>query len=258
MPRQIAAPLFLLWLASLMASELLPRFGMDGPLATALRLNSSVVLVLAAGLALQYPPRWLFPAAIGIFVGMAFGCLGDFQMARQLPINLFSQPELGGMVYFGIGHVAYIWAGWMVQRLLHRPPGPWFWLAILAWQLIGGTAWHFVVHQAGSKAELAWPALGYTALLAATAGVWTGVSCSQPRYTWVALGAALFLASDLVLAWRIFRGANGIVEHLVWPLYGPGQMLIVFGFLRTFRQPPTGRTGVAPIPSRGSGSSPSS
>ena len=47
----------------------------------------------------------------------------------------------------------------------------------------------------------------------------------------MACGAALFFASDMILAWGLFRGPIPRQTELVWLTYGPGQMLIVFGAL---------------------------
>jgi hypothetical protein len=44
----------------------------------------------------------------------------------------------------------------------------------------------------------------------------------------LALGATLFLVSDLILAWEIFRGSFSHSGDCVWLTYGPGQMFIVY------------------------------
>ncbi len=74
---------------------------------------------------------------------------------------------------------------------------------------------------------LIWPALGYCLLLAGTTGVASAVAIHRQR-TWpLALGAALFLLSDLILAIGIFRGSFPFRSEAVWLTYGPGQMLMV-------------------------------
>jgi hypothetical protein len=50
------------------------------------------------------------------------------------------------------------------------------------------------------------------------------------RFIAVAIGAALFLFSDAVIAWEMFQGSTPVLRFLVWATYGPGQMLIVCGF----------------------------
>jgi hypothetical protein len=44
----------------------------------------------------------------------------------------------------------------------------------------------------------------------------------------LALGAALFLLSDLILAGELFRGWRRPGLDVVWLTYGPAQMLIVY------------------------------
>ena len=49
--------------------------------------------------------------------------------------------------------------------------------------------------------------------------------------TLLAVGAALFLLSDLILAFGMFRESLTRSIDWVWLTYGPGQMLIVFSVL---------------------------
>ena len=44
----------------------------------------------------------------------------------------------------------------------------------------------------------------------------------------LAIGAILFLASDMILAFRMFHGEFPLAGHAVWMTYGPAQMLIVY------------------------------
>src|SRR5262245_50057666 len=72
-------------------------------------------------------------------------------------------------------------------------------------------------------------ALAYSALLGSTAAVGSILAVERPRYRAAALGAGLFLASDIVLAIQSFRGPFPLDTDLCWALYGPGQMLMVYG-----------------------------
>jgi hypothetical protein len=58
------------------------------------------------------------------------------------------------------------------------------------------------------------------------------------------LGGALFLISDLILAFRLFHGSFYMAGDAVWLTYGPGQMLIVFsiGSIATVMLLPRGTT----------------
>jgi hypothetical protein len=73
-------------------------------------------------------------------------------------------------------------------------------------------------------------ALLYALLLAGTAGVATGLALQTPAFIPVAVGAALFLASDLILAGELFNGLSfPLIGDVVWLTYGPAQALIVYG-----------------------------
>ena len=72
----------------------------------------------------------------------------------------------------------------------------------------------------------------YALLLASTAGVCHRPRASgRPRLIPLALGAALFLFSDLMIAAKLFAGSETRrikIDDLIWLTYGPGQMLIVY------------------------------
>ncbi len=78
---------------------------------------------------------------------------------------------------------------------------------------------------------MVFPALPYSMLLASTAGFATGLAWQNQLFRWMAVGAALFFVSDMLLAIALFRGALLNATTLVWLTYSPGQMLIVFGAL---------------------------
>ena len=74
-----------------------------------------------------------------------------------------------------------------------------------------------------------WIALPYALLLAGTAGVATGLALQDGRFVPLALGAALFLLSDLILAGEMFSGMRfRLIGDIIWLTYGPAQMLIVY------------------------------
>ncbi|MGR3710761.1 MAG: lysoplasmalogenase family protein, partial [Alterinioella nitratireducens] len=57
-----------------------------------------------------------------------------------------------------------------------------------------------------------------------------------PAFRLALLGAAMFLASDVILSVQIFRLAPGTPAHrnagrAVWPLYWGGQALIAYGVI---------------------------
>jgi hypothetical protein len=103
--------------------------------------------------------------------------------------------------------------------------------AVVAWQLVAVVGWYGVVVLGSEARDLVGPALPYSLLLAGTAGITGGLALQDRRLVPLALGAALFLASDLILACELFRGPFAYDTECVWLTYGPGQMLIVFSTL---------------------------
>lgn len=238
-----AAPLAsftLLWLvwAGLLAAALvvgnLEGHGGSGP--TALRMGSSVVLVVTAWWAyVNWRAVAVGPFALAIAIGMTLGAIGDFFNAGLLRFVPLPDATLGGIVAFGLGHVAYI-AGclWFARAagLTNRRA---MIISVIVWQLIALVAWYVVVMLGTERRPLVWPALPYSLLLAGTAGVAAGMAFQEQRLLPLALGAALFLASDLILAFELFRGSFAHDTECVWLTYGPGQMLIVFSILAAAR-----------------------
>jgi len=179
--------------------------------------------------------------ALLIAIGMTLGFLGDLFMAEWLPVD---RPVLWGMGAFGLGHVAYI-AGGVIFGNWHGlvAVGPRFG-ALAIWQALGLAGWYFVVLRGGKPTILHWIALPYALLLASTAGVATGLAVQEPALWTMAIGAALFLLSDLVIAARLFNPEGPfssrrhfyLIDNTIWLTYGPAQMLIVYsvaGALRT-------------------------
>jgi hypothetical protein len=196
------------------------------------RLASSATLVIAAWSWLWQAP--LGPGVLGaspfallIAFGMAFGCLGDLLMARVIPTP---QPVLGGMAAFGVGHALYIAAAIEFGKLAGRQqPGPRFG-AWAVWLVLGTIGWYLAVMKGQHPTALHWASLPYALLLSSTAGLATGLALQTSALVPFALGAVLFLLSDLFLAARLFTGRRLPLAHdVIWLTYGPGQMLIVYG-----------------------------
>ncbi|MFB9795986.1 lysoplasmalogenase [Arthrobacter citreus] len=147
---------------------------------------------------------------------LLFSWLGDgaaafFPFAPELPVMLGS---------FGLAHLCYIW---LLTRYTAANPFPrwalvfaawWVLMLLVLWPTLGG---------------LAFAVAAYGIVLAGTAA--TAARCSRT----VALGGILFLASDTVLALRIFmpEAMPGWTNPLVMLTYCAGQGLIVAGVLRT-------------------------
>lgn len=190
------------------------------------RLGSSLALVILAGygaILADEPPSIQYAGFIA--AGMAAGFIGDLFMARVLPAP---NRVLGGMAAFGIGHILYI-----VAVVTYAPIG---WLGWLLWLGIGALLAYLVILRGEQVTLLHRAALIYALLLASTAGVSTGLALQQPIFTGLAVGAALFLVSDLFIAVDLFKpGRFPFLNNLIWLTYGPGQALIVASIWSTFQ-----------------------
>ncbi|HEX2623411.1 MAG TPA: lysoplasmalogenase [Phototrophicaceae bacterium] len=167
---------------------------------------------------------------MGLFfaIAMTLGFIGDLFMAELLIKG--ENHVLGGIASFGLGHIAYI-AG-MLRFITYYPDrSPHFsWLPLGLWLLFGLIGWYVIVFRAGERTMMHYAALPYTLLLSTTAGVASTLAAGY-FFRLVAIGAALFLLSDLILAAQLFRKAHfRYISDVVWFTYGPGQMLLVLGF----------------------------
>lgn len=194
------------------------------------RMASSLTLVIAAWGMIFAAPGTI---ALLVALGMTLGFIGDLFMARLLPMK---NHVLGGIGAFGIGHIIYILAFFQTGLLTSgtMPSGesaPWS--ALVIWWLIGAWGWYFVVFRGQTATPLHYAALPYALLLSSTAGLATMLGLTAPAaYAWLAVGAALFLLSDLILAGELFSGLNfPLIGDVVWLTYGPAQMFIVFSMI---------------------------
>jgi hypothetical protein len=191
------------------------------------RMASSFTLVVAAwSWSLGAPgDRRLFSALIAL--GMTFGLAGDLLLADLLPAP---QPVPAGMAAFSLGHVAYISAILFLGRRAGLKATLRRWGSLACCLAVGLVAWFVIVYPSQAPVELRWAALGYTLLLATTAGAASGLALQAPEFTPLALGGCLFLVSDLILAGQLFgRFQFYLLNVAVWLTYGPAQMLIVYG-----------------------------
>jgi uncharacterized membrane protein YhhN len=198
------------------------------------RLASSVVLVVAG-----WSWFWITRDRAGnsfallIAAGMTLGFVGDLFMARLLPVP---QYILGGIGAFGLGHLIYIAAflrlGNQAGLAAPVPRG----LAWIAWLLVGLMGWYLAVYRGQRPTALHWAALPYALLLASTAGLATGLALQASAFVPLAIGGALFLVSDLILAAQLFNGVRFyLIGDVVWLTYGPAQALIVYAVAGALR-----------------------
>ena len=162
--------------------------------------------------------RWKAPATL-LLAALFFSWIGDgagafLPFLPELPVMLAS---------FGIAHLFYIRLLW---KYAARGPFP-------RWALVFPLWWLLML-------MVLLPALGtLTAAVALYGIVLGGTAATAARCTpMIAVGGVLFLASDTVLALRIFtpEAMPGWTSALVMLLYCAGQGLIVAGFLRSGRR----------------------
>lgn len=225
----IALLLWPVWACLLGASLFWPGSSMAMPL----RVASSAVLVAVAWIQGGSTSQQGIRVARWVAIGMSFGFLGDawaLVPERNLPVHRL----IPAMVLFGLGHLAYI-TGFL------KPPGagtPARAKRRLAWcvcMAIVLLLWQWSINSSSAPPFLRWSALAYSAILGGTTAAAWSMAIGRRAYVPVAVGAVLFLASDFVLAVQAFRGGFPHATELCWSMYGPGQMLIVYGIGRAAR-----------------------
>ena len=220
--------LWVLWALFLFGGFLFGSGQRSHRMPTWTRMASSITLVVAG-----WSWVWVYGNgengryfAILIALGMTLGLAGDLILAGLFPSG---RNVIGGIVAFGIGHIFYIIGIVQLTNKLGRSNHQFNWGASLIWWIIALVGWYFVVFRGQQPSTLHWAALPYALLLASTAGVATGLSGISPSFIPLAIGAGLFLFSDLILAAELFNGLDfRSIGDVIWLTYGPGQMLIVY------------------------------
>jgi len=190
------------------------------------RMGSSLTLVGIAWLWYSFTRQSpIGTYALLIAVGMTCGCLGDLFLAGVIPL---SEPVLGGMLAFGLGHVAYLIVAIVLGNYFGlAAPLPRFGM-LAVWLLIGVAGWYVLIFRGHKPSTLHWAAQPYALLLASVAGLFCGLALQSVAFAPAAIGAALFLVSDLILANQLFNGRTfPLAGDVIWLTYGPGQALIV-------------------------------
>ena len=161
-----------------------------------------------------------------LFFGMAFSFLGDVIMAQLLPLP---QHVLFGMGAFGVAHVLYISGYLRLGGVLGLQDGRARAAGLAALLGLAVVLWWTLIRSPQTDAVLNYGSLVYAMLIAVMAGLAVSLALQQPRFAPLALGAVLFLISDVFLGHRLFQGGKFLlVGDLVWMTYIVGQVLIVF------------------------------
>ena len=188
----------------------------DSPLAGPTKLLLMPMLAVPVLVsARRLPPR----ATLLLIAALLFSWLGDgagafFPMAPELPVML---------LFFGIAHVAYIV---LFARLLATQRMPWWALVYAAWWIA------MILFLGPHTGSLLIAVALYGLVLGGTAAFST--RCGPV----VAVGGAFFLASDTLLAFRLFLPDSlpSWSSPAVMLTYTIGQGLIVAGTLMALRK----------------------
>ncbi len=205
-----------------------PNKEKTGRLLLPLRMSLSAILLLAAFLGWQTGGRGTAIEAFATLIlgGMAAGFVGDLIMARVIP----TPNRLAfGMGAFGLGHVSYLAA------LLHLSaksgpllePGR---LVILGVVLVACIAtWYSRIRAPGGSTALNLGSLVYGLLIGGVAALAIALALEDAHYLGLAVGALLFLTSDLLLGnWVIHGHVWPGVNDVIWCTYVCGQLLVVY------------------------------
>ena len=192
-----------------------------------LRIGLSAALLMSALVHLVWGARGTQAEMYAryIFVGMLCGFLGDLIMARlvRVPNRL-----VFGMAAFGVGHLLYSGAFWLVSERWARDWSgrlvalllPAVFVLLLAW-------WHYIRKPGGSKA-INLGSLGYAVVIAVMVVLAMNLAAEVTCLRLLALGASLFLISDLVLGnWQVRGHSWTSVNDVIWTTYVLGQLMIV-------------------------------
>ncbi|MEQ8673682.1 MAG: lysoplasmalogenase [Aggregatilineales bacterium] len=209
------------------------------------RIGSSVMLVFAAWILFSFLPAPqanplnpiltdnVYDYVIYIAIGMTLGLIGDLFMAKVIRIPRVD-PVLPGMIAFGLGHIVYILGLLDIASKLSLNNDATLQASLVVWWIIAGGLWFALIFLPAREKRglLHFAALPYALLLASTVAIACALALENNQFVLVALGAILFLVSDLILAMHLFNKTYfPLIDDVVWLTYGPGQMLIVYGIV---------------------------
>jgi uncharacterized membrane protein YhhN len=202
-------------------------------------LSISLIIVLFAFLNFIYIREsgisdWARYAAL-LLVAMAFGSIGDFALGGIF--YLTPEPLINGVLFFGIGHVFYLFAlkdrsplllraaesSQGQSRLISKNLG--IWIACVIGVIL---VFVFTVYDPGNMV-MSIGVFGYGILLVSTlAFALTKWFDSYPVYfkLAIALGFFLFLFSDWIIGVRALRDPNFLSSMAIGVTYIFGQLLI--------------------------------
>lgn len=193
-----------------------------------LQRSTSLLLALAAWAMalLGAGGRAAAPFAYAVAVGMSLSYVADLIMAEMIRVP---NRVLGGMIVFGLAHLAYLGGMVGLDGALGLAAGAAMLGWVAAFLVVAVVYWRLAVDTPKAPRPLRIGALGYLILLAAMTGVAWGIAMREPGFWILAVGGLLFFVSDAILGNQIFRDHNWRgVGDVVWLTYIAGQAGIVW------------------------------
>jgi uncharacterized membrane protein YhhN len=180
----------------------------------------TVVKVAATGLLMLW--AYVLGGPWLLVVALAFGAVGDGFMSGDPKRWL-----LPGLLAFFAGHLAYLA---LFMTTPHSPLDGVTVFIACAVVLFSGA---FIVFLWTSLADMRWPVVAYTGVIALMGATAARLDMGT---SWVAIGAAMFILSDVLVALETFKIEDDarirlLTSPLLWALYFGGQALIAYGFL---------------------------
>lgn len=228
-PYQTLCQIALLVIAGLLIGAFLTgrcRPERHGRMAKALQLPQSAILIGVAlivwlSAALETPFNAL--AALTA-LGITFGFLGDLFMA-----DVFKQKNhvLFGIGAFSLGHICYMLGLREIALYFNLHDLGSYGISLIGAWLIALVLWRILIYTRQGD-SLQYAALIYALFLASMAGFALGIALQRTEFIGLALGGALFLLSDALLAARLFaQRAFPFIGDSIWASYIAAQVLIV-------------------------------
>lgn len=165
------------------------------------------------------------PYALWILLGLVTGALGDLLLGGVFPVR---QAEVMSLGIFGAGHVCYAAAILAMQPVLEIPI---YYLLIgaAASSIMGFAIWLLAVRNPAGSRRMNIGSLAYGSMLFATAGMGIGAAVASSRMSLLAIGLALFVLSDIILAQYMVRRRRFLyIRDVVWIIYSTAQLIIAF------------------------------
>ncbi|HCU34834.1 MAG TPA: hypothetical protein DGT21_05085 [Armatimonadetes bacterium] len=227
--RIVLGALLTLWTVALVGSLALELT--NAPVAhstvTWLFRSTSPLLVLIGWVLYAGGPRdGLGPIRLMVALGMSVSCLGDVVMGQIIPTP---EPILTGIAVFGTAHIIYIIAFAIVAGRLGLTSARVRWASMGMAVAVGVACWSIFVRNPAAAAALNIGALVYALIIGSMGGMALALALGDRRFIQTAVGAGLFMLSDVMLgAWALRDTRWEYIGEAVWWSYIIGQMLIVW------------------------------